>query len=965
MAESRFIVNEVQRNIGGLSVENLQSLIDSSPTLKHLVETGYRGIITPQNIEKILREIQSTQKTKFDVSSLAQTINNINNNPFFITPEESQLSKEYSSYEDIPLNNKTLLTTLEGNVFIDPETGSYILAPTPNVQITAPEKSKEGYVGDLNPVDIENFNLILEDEIRIQREARGEEHSDSAVSTDGRMGAYGITVEDLISIGVVSQSAVDIWNNIAPDAHEDYAAQAVSQGLISSAIYDNIPIALRTSLYWYILSHKEYWLEKLIGPKAFLLYKKIQKALSYRILLQNWKTTFRFFALNFINSKAQQAAHLLLQRLFGKRADQLFGLGAVFTSEVGRAATDIFNRAAKAIETNIEANTAAQLDTAAKKIPDPPTPQPKPARKFKAFANIKTQPTNESLVRIPPAQGFYDPNRVYPRVTHIGEPDTNRLARGQKIKDTIVGAKDDSRLENVPVARGVTPGKWSQPKSPYNAKYPYNHVYESESGHVIEYDDTRDNERLHWYHREGTFMEIDRNGTWTRKIIGDGYEIYERDGNIYIGGRANITVEGNCNLYVKTDVNLEVDGDVTADVHKNMKFNIAKNFDVTVGQDINFKAKGNIKYFSENNFDVRANKTLKMSGDNASVRANKVLTMSGESKASLAAPNGQALLLAGVGAVVVNGTALGLMPQPGQAAKALAQLHMANPATPANVGAPPAAKNPQEPKLPPLVLESRVDRWAEAMATLAENPDENQNEIAVLKKKGIDEGLVTKEELDRPLTRGAEDTSPVPPTQPAKVASCNIIYGENNWPPTYRLSSNVTMGMLKGTDQLNNQHGLTKQDIVCNLKQLCENVIEPVFSLIGKNQVLITSCFRYPGYNTGSFHPAVGVSFHEQGLAVDMCFINKPFSKYFDIATQFKQAIQYDKLLLEYRIGTVRGVSTYKPWVHIQWQQPAINLANGIKGGPARKEVFVMKNDERETPNGTLVNLLPDSTLTY
>ena len=76
-----------------------------------------------------------------------------------------------------------------------------------------------------------------------------------------------------------------------------------------------------------------------------------------------------------------------------------------------------------------------------------------------------------------------------------------------------------------------------------------------------------------------------------------------------------------------------------------------------------------------------------------------------------------------------------------------------------------------------------------------------------------------------------------------------------------------------------------------------------------------------------------------------------------------KQSIQYDKLLLEYRLGNVRGTTTYKPWIHIQWQQQGINLANGRTGGQARLQTFTLKNDRTYSP--TLVNLLPDSTLTY
>ena len=39
--------------------------------------------------------------------------------------------------------------------------------------------------------------------------------------------------------------------------------------------------------------------------------------------------------------------------------------------------------------------------------------------------------------------------------------------------------------------------------------YPFNHVIETESGHYVEIDDTKDNERIHVYHKTGTFLEID------------------------------------------------------------------------------------------------------------------------------------------------------------------------------------------------------------------------------------------------------------------------------------------------------------------------------------------------------------------------------------------------------------------------------------------------------------------------
>ena len=48
---------------------------------------------------------------------------------------------------------------------------------------------------------------------------------------------------------------------------------------------------------------------------------------------------------------------------------------------------------------------------------------------------------------------------------------------------------------------------------PMISSYPNNHVYESESGHVQEFDDTPGAERIHTYHRAGTFEEIHPDGS--------------------------------------------------------------------------------------------------------------------------------------------------------------------------------------------------------------------------------------------------------------------------------------------------------------------------------------------------------------------------------------------------------------------------------------------------------------------
>jgi len=142
----------------------------------------------------------------------------------------------------------------------------------------------------------------------------------------------------------------------------------------------------------------------------------------------------------------------------------------------------------------------------------------------------------ESVVPSPQSAGsigFKDPNGKYPLKQFIFEPDTNRLARGVSV-GTIVPIKDAKRAIAVPIANsGRT---FSEPKSSFGARYPFNHVRETESGHVQEFDDTPGKERLLTYHRKGTFTEIDENGTEVHHIVGDSYTIIDRNGCLYITG---------------------------------------------------------------------------------------------------------------------------------------------------------------------------------------------------------------------------------------------------------------------------------------------------------------------------------------------------------------------------------------------------------------------------------------------
>ena len=141
------------------------------------------------------------------------------------------------------------------------------------------------------------------------------------------------------------------------------------------------------------------------------------------------------------------------------------------------------------------------------------------------------------------SKGFNDPNGVYPSIT--GEPDTNRLARG--VYHDSREKKEENVTTGVSSADGST---WDELQIENNAQYPKNHVFESESGHVVEFDDTIGSERIHEYHTSGTFYEIDADGNKVTRVVGDNYEIVAGSDYVNIKGNANLTVDGNFNLKV-------------------------------------------------------------------------------------------------------------------------------------------------------------------------------------------------------------------------------------------------------------------------------------------------------------------------------------------------------------------------------------------------------------------------------
>jgi hypothetical protein len=188
------------------------------------------------------------------------------------------------------------------------------------------------------------------------------------------------------------------------------------------------------------------------------------------------------------------------------------------------------------------------------------------------------------------ARGFSDPEGVYPLVSRMGEADTNRLARGEQVNQTIVKKKNDS-LESTPTALY---GIWAEPKSPYAAAYPYNCVYESRAGHVIEYDDTPESERLHFYHCSGSFTEIHPLGSEVHKVVGNAWDITLNDKMILVKGNCSFNANKTLKIMMGKDLEIEVFGDTKMLARGDMTLDVGGNFLHKVGGTYTLASEGNM-----------------------------------------------------------------------------------------------------------------------------------------------------------------------------------------------------------------------------------------------------------------------------------------------------------------------------------------------------------------------------------
>jgi hypothetical protein len=137
-----------------------------------------------------------------------------------------------------------------------------------------------------------------------------------------------------------------------------------------------------------------------------------------------------------------------------------------------------------------------------------------------------------------------------------GEDEKSELPKSTVGENSVGVLKNKQKISK----QSVFPG---EPAYPYAAKYPYNKSMRTESGHLIEIDDTPSKERIHVMHKNGTYVEMDMSGDVVIKSHKDRYDISTSNNNVYVGGNVNMYVEGDITTHVKGSYTLNVDGDIS------------------------------------------------------------------------------------------------------------------------------------------------------------------------------------------------------------------------------------------------------------------------------------------------------------------------------------------------------------------------------------------------------------------
>ena len=197
---------------------------------------------------------------------------------------------------------------------------------------------------------------------------------------------------------------------------------------------------------------------------------------------------------------------------------------------------------------------------------------------------------------------------LYPR--YMEESDVSSWARGDgdythrdidtTVKNKILVRDTNSKtgFETVLISEDGESKKTGKLKikSPAKPVYPYNKALFTESGHLLEVDDTLGAERIAVEHRTGTFQEMHPDGSMVTRVVNTNYTVVCKDDEVVIGGKVTVNIGGDATMTVGGDATMTVDGDTKLTLNGNLKADVTKTTDITSKEDLTLTAP-NLKFY--------------------------------------------------------------------------------------------------------------------------------------------------------------------------------------------------------------------------------------------------------------------------------------------------------------------------------------------------------------------------------
>ena len=504
--------------------------------------------------------------------------------------------------------------------------------------------------------------------------------------------------------------------------------------------------------------------------------------------------------------------------------------------------------------------------------------------------------------------GFIDPNAKFPTNDYQYRSEVNKLAQGD-FSGTAVPVKNKERISGVKLPGGQA---FDQPISPYKALYPFNKVTQTESGHIIEIDDTPGAERIHIYHKSGTFIEVDANGTMVQRVRGSSYNFIDRNGKLSISGQGDISVGGDLNVFVGQDASIEVEGDVnikcfndiTAEAAGNINLTAAEEFNI-VGSNVNIEAYDRLNMKANNSFDMFVIKdyNIRSNGNayvqivqdvhilsNANIYTQAVNAYDYLTGSKFSQATGQ-FSFKSTGDFNVDGDNVYL--NSSKASDSIQAL-TARLAHSANIGTSPGRIDIVKTDVKDPLFFSTKDGYT----LLLEEEGETSAYRQSLHNFLVSQGIATEEQLGR--TPIEIESAQVSSTRFSFIEAEPKLKNKTIIPGNFQLSPSFTVNKLTKEcvltkDELAGSEDASFGEILFNLQIVALNILEPAYKVYPN--LVVLSGFR----NALSSSPN---SIHKLGRAVDIGFKGDDPEDVYIKAKTLAKVLKYDQLILHYNTYT-------------------------------------------------------------